>query len=110
MSHDPWCTVGDFNDLLSSEDKRGGPDRAPWLIRGFRDAVRDCGLVDIPLEGYQFTWFKSLCTPNAKEERLDRALVTNTWQSLFPLARLQSLSASISDHTPILLSTSPPDQ
>lgn len=82
----------------------------PDIIRGFREAVGDCGLVDIPLDGYQFSWFKSLGMPNAKEERLDRALVTSPQQSLFLLARLQNLVASISDHTPLLLTLNPSEQ
>ncbi|MCI82952.1 endonuclease/exonuclease/phosphatase family protein, partial [Trifolium medium] len=45
----------DFNDLLSSDDKRGGSERPSWLYNGFRNAVCDCSLLDMPLEGYQFT-------------------------------------------------------
>lgn len=25
----PWCIMGDYNDLLSNDDKRGSADRAP---------------------------------------------------------------------------------
>ncbi|MCH85362.1 endonuclease/exonuclease/phosphatase family protein, partial [Trifolium medium] len=107
MSNDPWCIIGDFNDHLSTEDKRGGPDRAPWLIRGFQNAVNDCQLHDLPLHGYQFTWFKSLGTTSAKEARLDRALVTAAWNTMYPQASLQTLVAPISDHTPLLLQLDP---
>ncbi|XP_073041827.1 uncharacterized protein [Primulina eburnea] len=48
--------MGDFNDLLSSEDKRGGAEHPAWLYRGFREVVDDCSLQDLPLEGYPFTW------------------------------------------------------
>jgi len=44
--------LGDFNDHLSPYEKRGGLDRAPWLIRGFQDIVHDCGLIDPPLIRY----------------------------------------------------------
>ncbi|KEH26190.1 endonuclease/exonuclease/phosphatase family protein [Medicago truncatula] len=104
---DPWCIIGDFNDHLSTLDKRGGPERPPWLIRGFQDAVNDCNLLDIPLIGYQFTWFKSIGTESSKEARLDRALVTSSWQTLYPNATLQTLVAPISDHTPLLLQLDP---
>lgn len=57
----------------------------------------------MPLHGYQFTWFKSIGTPSSKEARIDRALVTSSWQTLNPNAALQTLVASISDHTPLLL-------
>jgi len=103
----PWCIIGDFNDHLSSKDKRGGPDRPSWLIRGFQNAVHDCNLHDLPLLGYQFTWFKSIGTPSSKEARLDRVLVTSSWQSLYPNATLQTLVAPVSDHTPLMLQLDP---
>jgi hypothetical protein len=70
----PWCVIGDFNDILSSDEKKGRTDRANWLINGFRGAVFDAGLFDINMEGYRFTWFKSLGTERAVDEKLDRAL------------------------------------
>jgi len=59
----PWCVIGDFNDILSSEEKKGRSERAPWLICGFRQAVLDAGLFDLHMTGYAFTWFKSLVPP-----------------------------------------------
>ncbi|XP_073017911.1 uncharacterized protein [Primulina eburnea] len=55
--------------------------------------------------GYPFTWAKSRGTPNAIEERIDRALVAPSWSSLFPQAKLANHSAPLSDHNPILLTT-----
>lgn len=61
----------------------------------------------IPLEGYQFTWFKSIGVPRAVEERLDRAFHTSSWLTLFPNARLINIVAATSDHSPILLKLEP---
>lgn len=47
----PWCIIGDFNDLLFNDDKRGGVENPPWKIRRFREAVTDSNLIDIPIEG-----------------------------------------------------------
>lgn len=79
--------------------------RLQWLIDGFRNAVLDYNLSDIYLEGYQFTWAKGICSAAKVEERLDRAMVTSSWCDLFPEAKLVNLIASISDHSPILLTT-----
>lgn len=51
--------LGDFNDLLNVEDKIGRVDHPQWLFDGFRSAVGDCNLVDLHLEGYPFTWWRS---------------------------------------------------
>lgn len=83
--------------------KKGVHDQPNWLINGFREAVRDCELIDLPLEGYPYTWSKRMGTVHAVEERLDRALATNAWLHLFPQAKLSNLRPSSSDHTPILL-------
>lgn len=104
---DPWCIFGDFNDIMDDNEKRGRTSRPRWLINGFRQAVLDAGLSDVPVEGYPFTWVKSLGTPRAVEERLDRALANNAWFTLFPNANLENLVAPVSDHYPILLNRNP---
>lgn len=106
----PWCVLGDFNDLLHIEDKRGRVDHPDWLFRGFREAVSDCFLQDLPMEVYLFTWERGRGTANCVEERLDRALVTSDWLALFPLVRLRNLVSSVSDHSPLELITCPSTQ
>jgi hypothetical protein len=107
MSDLPWCVIGDFNDLLSQEDKRGVHPHPNWLCNGFRTAVSDCDLTDIHLEGYPFTWSKSRGRETVIEERLDRAMATSTWLMMYPEVKLQNLLASHFDHSPILLQNSP---
>ncbi|KAK2373901.1 hypothetical protein QL285_074903 [Trifolium repens] len=107
MSSIPWCIIGDFNDLLSQADKKGIHPHPNWLCVGFRQAVSDCDLSDIPIEGHPFTWIKSQGTPHVIEERLDRAMASTSWLQLFPHVRLSNLLASHSDHSPILLQCKP---
>ncbi|GAU39014.1 hypothetical protein TSUD_378900 [Trifolium subterraneum] len=107
MSTLPWCVIGDFNDLLSQEDKKGLLPHPNWLCSGFRNAVNDCDLTDIHLEGYPYTWIKSRGTGHVIEERLDRALVSSEWLYKFPDAKLINLVSSHSDHSPILLQCTP---
>ncbi|CAJ2661731.1 unnamed protein product [Trifolium pratense] len=107
MSDLPWCIIGDFNDLLSQDDKKGTHPHPNWLCNGFRNAVSDCDLTDIQLEGYPYTWIKSRGSPNVIEERLDRAMVNPEWLMIFPKAKLLNLLASHSDHSPILLQNTP---
>ncbi|GAU36150.1 hypothetical protein TSUD_316790 [Trifolium subterraneum] len=67
MSDLPWCILGDFNDFLSQEDKRGNHSHPNWLCSGFRTAVSDCDLTDIHLEDYPYTWIKSREFPNDQQ-------------------------------------------
>ncbi|XP_057808744.1 uncharacterized protein LOC131023220 [Salvia miltiorrhiza] len=99
----PWFIIGDFNDLLDPGDKQGRVHHPNWLFEGFRSATLDCGLSDLPLHGYPFTWSRGLNSNNFVEERLDRGMAFTPWKTLFPNATLCSLLAPMSDHTPILL-------
>lgn len=92
---------------MDASEKRGRNLRPSWLINGFRQAVLDSGLVYVPVEGYPFTWFKSLGMPHAVEERLDRALANTGWFNIFPTTTLENLAAPSSDHYPILLNSCP---
>lgn len=92
----PWCILGDFNDIMDASEKRGRTVHSNWLINGFRQAILDSGLVDVPVEEYPFTWFNSLGTPCVVKERLDRALANSSWFHLFPNATLENLAAPYS--------------
>lgn len=48
----PCVILGEFNDIIAAEEKKGRVERPNWLISGFRQAVQDAGLIDVPTEGY----------------------------------------------------------
>lgn len=100
----PWCVFGDFNNTLAFQDKRGGLPYPDWLISGFQEVVSRCQLVDLDLIGHPFTWEKGRGSSGWMEVRLDRALVSYSWLSAFPQAKLFNLPFSASDHSPLLLS------
>ena len=99
---DPWCVIGDFNDILVDEDKCGRVPHPFWFLQGFREAVSNRGVLDITLEGYPYTWGHCRGSNNAVKEKLDHTMVNKIWSDLFPNARLLNLVASLSDHSPII--------
>ena len=109
-SHLPWCCIGDFNDLLAHEEKQGRCSHPNWLISGFREATDVCGLMDLGMVGYQFTWEKSRGSRDCVEERLDRAMATQSWILKFPNSIVYSVEAATSDHLPIFLDYRPQQQ
>ncbi|KAL8126087.1 hypothetical protein AgCh_013389 [Apium graveolens] len=103
INTDPWCLIGDMNNVLSQADKQGGRPYPQWLIQGFRDVIEDCSLTDLDLDGYPFTWERGAGTGDWIEVRLDRALVSTSFLNIFPNVKLINLEVSTSDHCPILL-------
>lgn len=47
--------VGDFNDILSNEEKEGGNYRTAASMRDFREFVARNELMDLGYDGYPFT-------------------------------------------------------
>ncbi|XP_062099802.1 uncharacterized protein LOC133805647 [Humulus lupulus] len=103
----PWCILGDMNNILRPNEKRGGRPYPRWLIDGFSQAIWDCGLVDLELSGYPYTWERGRGSENWVEVRLDRALASSSWLNLFPNFILLNTEVSTSDHCPLLLDPSP---
>ncbi|XP_074346940.1 uncharacterized protein LOC141685753 [Apium graveolens] len=99
----PWCAIGDFKNIVSQQDKRGGAPYPTWIIEGFNEVLSETGLIDLDIVGHQFTWKKSRGKEKWTEVRLDMALTTSTWLNLSPLVKLYNMEGSSSDHSPIML-------
>ncbi|CAO2816198.1 unnamed protein product [Amaranthus hypochondriacus] len=99
----PWVVLGDFNEILSNDELSSPNERENWMLRGFREAIDYCGLVDIRFIGPQFTWTGIRNGVVAIEERLDRAFANPAWLTIFSKALVRNIVSSTSDHLPILL-------
>lgn len=99
----PWCLVGDFNNVTSQADKKGGAAYPNHLIEGFNECLQDVDLHDLDIIGHQFTWERGRNTNQWIEIRLDKVIVNTLWSNLFPMAKVYNLEGSPSDHSPLLL-------
>ncbi|XP_019156322.1 PREDICTED: uncharacterized protein LOC109153039 [Ipomoea nil] len=99
----PWVVIGDFNDLLYQNEKRGGNPHPNSLLCGFGEAIEDCGLAQLPMVGYPYTWEKGKGTANWMEERLDKVLVTDEWRGMVMGAKVLNLRTRKSDHSALFL-------
>ena len=97
----PWFCTGDFNEILSDEEKMGGAPRLARQMERFRESLIDCGLHALQVSGAKFTWSRGKSS-NMILERLDRGLATDKWFDLFPFSMEKHLVASVSDHVPLL--------
>ena len=55
MWEDPWCLGGDFDEILSPNERAKGSRHSP-AMRGFSEVLNDLGLRDLPLQGGRYTW------------------------------------------------------
>ena len=102
----PWLCIGDFNDFLAANENRGKIVHPNWKLVGFQRAIEDCNMIDLGVEGYQYTWERARGTDRWVEERLDRAFAFEAWLQCFTRAKVYSLESSCSDHLPIFLDPS----
>ncbi|KAA3485757.1 reverse transcriptase [Gossypium australe] len=97
----PWMVLGDFNAILSPEDKKSNHSTGK-RCKLFGKFVESCNLQDLKFIGPSHTWQRGNTF-----ERLDRALANDDWMSVFPYSLVYHLPRIKSDHRPILFKTSP---
>ena len=70
----------------------------------FSNFIKNNSLVDLPLEGASFTWFRDFGLPSMS--RIDRALVSLAWEEHFENVSQRVLPRVLSDHYSLLLEAS----
>ncbi|KAL0444993.1 UNVERIFIED_CONTAM: hypothetical protein Slati_2222000 [Sesamum latifolium] len=103
----PWVCAGDFNEILEHSEKKGGPARAEWQIRNFRNCLVQCELHDLGYQGLAFTWCNNQQEPHTVHERLDRACSNAAWSLAFPDAWVHHLVSPYSDHSALHIELRP---
>jgi hypothetical protein len=99
----PWAITGDFNLILEACDKNISRLNRRSMAR-FRQCVNDLELMESTLIGRRFTWSNERETTTLV--KLDRWFGSVEWDELHPDASPTACSSSLSDHCPILMSTS----
>ncbi|XP_075663133.1 uncharacterized protein LOC142632650 [Castanea sativa] len=99
----PWLCIGDYNEILSSDEKQGRVEKAFPPMLAFRNALAHCGLFDLGYQGSKFTWNNGRLGGEFVQERIDRACANGDWCILFPQSQVVHLPASYSDHISIMV-------
>ena len=100
----PWIVFEDFNEILHPGEKIGGLDRDAKQMEDFRECLSRCGLLDLGYFGHHYTWCNGRFGGQRIKLRLDRMVANEAWMRIFPQARVQLVSLSISDHCLLVLS------
>nr|XP_027088506.1 uncharacterized protein LOC113709853 [Coffea arabica] len=91
--------AGDFNDILSNEEKWGGVAREERSFRDFKDFLAHNHLIDIGFEGHPWTWSNHWDNDCEVRQRLDRCLGSMEWYQTFDKASCQHIDTYASYHT-----------
>ncbi|XP_026453581.1 uncharacterized protein LOC113354465 [Papaver somniferum] len=98
----PWLSIGDFNTVLSVDEKNGGRTPLRVAMKDFHEALNVCNLIQAPKSRLQFTW----CNNRAGTKRiactLDRASFNLKWSEKYLGWSYKVGVRSVSDHSPLL--------
>ncbi|PNX64517.1 cysteine-rich receptor-like protein kinase, partial [Trifolium pratense] len=101
------CVCGDFNAVKHLDERRSvrnghrSSDHIP-----FNRFIEDNSLIDLPLIGRKFTWFKG---DGFSMSRLDRFLLSEEWCLTWPNCKQIAKLRGLSDHCPLVLSANEED-
>ncbi|GMI68779.1 hypothetical protein HRI_000547200 [Hibiscus trionum] len=94
----PIVMGGDFNTIKEKEEKQGA-EPSERAMQVFKYFIQQNDLIDLPLKGGAYTWFRGGSSPTAC--RLDRFLVSTEVLMLFSDLTQMVLPRGLSDHNPI---------
>ncbi|RAL50899.1 hypothetical protein DM860_005255 [Cuscuta australis] len=102
QTHIPWCLIGDFNSILSCEDRIGGNPVTWEEIREFKECIQDNGLEELPSEGAMFTWSNKQGHGKRIFSKLDRALTNVEWALQYN-SKVIIIEEGLSYHSPLFI-------
>ncbi|GER28785.1 RNA-directed DNA polymerase-like protein [Striga asiatica] len=100
-----WVIAGDWNDIISNDEKRGGVRRLEASFRGFKTFIQNMGMQECDQKGSFFTWGNNREGDGYVEERLDKVFTSYDWLVEFPKMKVINFYRTASDHNVLLFAT-----
>ncbi|XP_026438856.1 uncharacterized protein LOC113337381 [Papaver somniferum] len=101
----PWCIGGDFNTITKCDEKKNCRKITRSMLK-FNKFIVEHDLIDLPLKGARYTWSNGQSNPVMC--RLDRFLISPSFEQHYPLVSQLAKARPTSDHIPLLLDISDP--
>ncbi|XP_060960884.1 uncharacterized protein LOC133031410 [Cannabis sativa] len=105
-SQEPWLILGDFNDILSKDERIGDKARISTST-AFLECVNDCQISYIKSSDCFFTWSNKQQASDRIYYKIDRVLANQAWLDFFTRAEALFLNEGTFDHTPVVLNIYP---
>ncbi|XP_019253580.1 PREDICTED: uncharacterized protein LOC109232306 [Nicotiana attenuata] len=100
---EPSLIMGDFNSILSIEDRVMGNPVQEGEMTDFKNFIADVGLAELKTIGRNYTW-----TNNHVHSRIDRILANAEWMQKWPNMEGTILQPGFSDHCPLIVTVAEP--
>lgn len=100
----PWLDGGDFNVVLTEEEKIGGVPVTVEDTEEFAFCINSSELFDVGFKGSPFTWWNRRTCSNCIFERLDRVVVNQILNDKYGSIEVEHLIRTGSDHASLLIS------
>ena len=97
----PWLLLGDFNEILSGEDKFGGRNINLNRALDFKGCLDASNILDLGFSGLKYTWSNQRQISNLILEMIDKCFANPTWRLLYPEAFVTHLHRVFSYHYPV---------
>lgn len=94
----PWLCAGDFNEVLRAEEHFGGQGWSERQMEGFREAIQDCGFMDLGYIGLPYTWDNRQQGDSNVKMCSNRGLATTDFLDLFQGVKVWHVQTTESDH------------
>lgn len=80
----PWCLMGDYNNILYSEERVGCEPTHPKEIEYFMDCINKIEVFDMQAIGFRYSWTNFGEGQHRKCSRIDRTMINVEWSTTFP--------------------------
>lgn len=102
-----WIMGGDFNGIISQEDKHRGKRRRESSFIHFRSFIREMEMEDVNFRGWRWTWANNRQGEEFIEERLNMFFGLAEWIIECDQAGVKHILAQALDRSMLLLYTKP---
>ncbi|XP_060211976.1 uncharacterized protein LOC132639554 [Lycium barbarum] len=99
----PWIIGGDFNVIVSDEEKQGGLLVSSNETLDFSTCIQSYGLIDVGFSGSKFTWWNGRTEEDYIFKWLDRILVNQQVLDIMPSTAVTHMIRHGSDQAPLHL-------